>query len=181
MPFPTLSEGEETFAMTAVEEVVYLLDDAFSGKGIEETGESQALLSNLATVDDAIWRTLPPGGARSIESIVLHVGVCKLMYDHYAFGAATRTWDDPDLQPWPEGQAPREETIDWLRGLHETLRSHVAALGDSDLDAPRKTNWGKTRETRWLISALLQHDTYHAGEINHVRSLLSGNDGWRWG
>ena len=64
---------------------------------------------------------------------------------------------------------------------HEALRSHVAALSDADLDTPRKTNWGELRETRWLISVLLQHDTYHAGEINHVRSLLSGNDRWRWG
>jgi uncharacterized damage-inducible protein DinB len=167
--------------MSAVGEVLYLLDEAFSGKGIEETGESQSLLGNLATVDDATWRTAPEGGTRSIESIALHVGTCKLMYDEYAFSAGTRRWDDPDLQPWPEGEAPREETIDWLRGLHATLRSHVAALSDAELNSPRGTNWGELRETRWLISALLQHDTYHAGEINHVRSLLSGDDQWRWG
>src|SRR5204863_10035328 len=65
--------------------------------------------------------------------------------------------------------------------LHETLRSHVAALSYADLDASRKTNWGELRETRWLISTLMQHDTYHAGEINHVRSLLAGNDRRRWG
>src|SRR6478672_11924526 len=98
--------------MSAIEEVVYLLDEAFSGEGIEETDESQALLPNLATVGDALWRALPPGGSRSIESMVLHVGVCKLMYDHYAFGEGTRTWEDPGLQPWPAGEAPREEAID---------------------------------------------------------------------
>ena len=167
--------------MSAIDELVYLLDEAFSGEGIEETGESQSVLANLATVDDATWRALPPGGVRSIESIALHVGTCKLMYDDYAFGAGARAWGDPDLQPWPDGQAPREETIEWLKGLHETLRSHVAALSDADLDASRKTNWGELRETRWLISTLMQHDTYHAGEINHVRSLLAGDDRWRWG
>jgi uncharacterized damage-inducible protein DinB len=165
----------------AIEELVYLLDEAFSGTGIEETDESQALIPNLASVDDAMWSAIPSGGSRSIESMVLHVGVCKLMYDHYAFGEGTRTWDDPDLQPWPTGEAPREETIEWLKDLHETLQGHVAALSDADLDAPRKTNWGEMRETRWLISTLMQHDTYHAGEINHVRSLLAGDDRWRWG
>jgi uncharacterized damage-inducible protein DinB len=167
--------------VSAIDELVYLLDEAFSGKGIEETGESQSLLGNLATVDDATWRAVPAGGARSIESIALHVGTCKLMYDEYAFGAGARMWDDPGLQPWPVGEAPREETIEWLKDLHATLRSHVAALSDADLDVPRKTNWGENRETRWLISTLMQHDTYHAGEINHVRSLLSGDDRWRWG
>jgi hypothetical protein len=33
--------------VSAIDELVYLLDDAFSGKGIEETDESQALLANL--------------------------------------------------------------------------------------------------------------------------------------
>jgi hypothetical protein len=91
----------------AIDEIVYLLDEAFSGKGIEETNESQSLLANLATVDDTTWRAVPAGGSRSIESITLHIGTCKLMYDDYAFGAGTRRWDDPDLQPWPEGEAPR--------------------------------------------------------------------------
>jgi hypothetical protein len=25
---------------------------------------------------------------------------------------------------------------------------------------------------------MMQHDLYHAGEINHIRSLLSGDDRW---
>ena len=27
---------------------------------------------------------------------------------------------------------------------------------------------------------LLEHDTYHAGEINHIRALLLSDDGWKW-
>ncbi len=46
---------------------------------------------------------------------------------------------------------------------------------------PRPTNWGELRETRWLISTIAQHDVYHAGEVNHIRSILASNDGWRWG
>ena len=37
-----------------------------------------------------------------------------------------------------------------------------------------------SRETRWLLSRLLQHDSYHAGEVNHLRSLIDGDDRWRW-
>jgi hypothetical protein len=36
-------------------------------------------------------------------------------------------------------------------------------------------------KTRWLIATLLEHDTYHAGEINHIRALLLSDDGWKWG
>jgi len=37
----------------AVRELLYLLDEAFLGRGIEESNESQALLTSLATVDEA--------------------------------------------------------------------------------------------------------------------------------
>ena len=134
--------------MRAVDELVYLLDEAFRGKGIEETHESQSLLANLATVDDASWRATPPGGSRTIESIVLHVGGCKIMYDEYAFGAARLRWDDPGLPPWPEGEAPRDEAIAWLTEAHETLVDHVHALHDDDLSLARGRRTGASDAKR---------------------------------
>jgi hypothetical protein len=54
-------------------------------------------------------------------------------------------------------------------------------LTDDDLSRPRLANWGEERPTRWLLSTLLQHDTYHAGEVNHIRALLAADDVWKWG
>jgi hypothetical protein len=167
--------------VTAIDETVYLLNEAFAGAGIEETNEAQSLLANLASVDEASWRATPPGGARTVESIALHVGACKIMYDDHAFGGGTLRWDDPGFPPWHEGKAPMAQTIAWLTGAHERFVRHVQALADPELAAPRRTNWGELRETRWLISTILQHDTYHAGEINHIRSILANGDAWRWG
>ena len=42
------------------------------------------------------------------------------------------------------------------------------------------TNWGEMRPTRWIVAAMIGHDFYHAGEINHVRALFSGEDRWLW-
>ena len=64
-----------------IEALLDLMDEAFRGRGIEETDESQALLTNLATVTDEQWRALPAGAARSIADIACHVGACKIMYD----------------------------------------------------------------------------------------------------
>jgi len=36
------------------------------------------------------------------------------------------------------------------------------------------------KETRWLIGVMIEHDLYHAGEINHLRALRHGNDRWAW-
>jgi uncharacterized damage-inducible protein DinB len=103
------------------------------------------------------------------------------MYDEYAFGPGRLRWGDPELQPWPESEARIEEVIDWLQEVHTRFVDHVRALSDSELATPRRANWGEARETRWLISMILGHDTYHAGEINHIRSLLVSNDRWKWG
>jgi hypothetical protein len=162
----------------AVELALYLLDEAFRGKGIEESNESQALLTNLATVPETAWRAVLPGADRTVEKIVLHVGACKVMYDDYAFGTGTLFWTDREVEPWPAGSAPMAETIDWLAEVHARLVEHIAGLSDDDLADLRLTNWGERRETRWIVSTMIQHDLYHAGEINHIRSLLSGDDRW---
>jgi uncharacterized damage-inducible protein DinB len=160
--------------------LLYLLDEAFEGPGLEESNESQALMANVATVDEAIWRAKVPGAIRTIESMVLHVGACKIMYDDYAFGPGTKQWGTPEVEGWVDGVAPMADAIDWLREAHRHFKEHVAGLTDGDLDQARMTNWGELRPTRWIIAALIGHDFYHAGEINHLRSLLGTDDRWRW-
>jgi hypothetical protein len=167
--------------VTAVEELVAILEDTFAAKGIEETGESQSMLGNLATVPEALWTAVPHAGERTIASIVLHVGGCLVMYDEYAFGPGRKQWEDPDLVPWTREDAPMTDAIAWMTDAHRRFVDHVAALADDQLGELRPANWGETVPTRWLISAIATHSSYHAGEINHIRSLLQRDDGWMWG
>lgn len=164
---------------TGIEANVFLLDEAFRGPGIEDTDESQALLTNIATVPDGAWLALPAGAARTIEAIVIHVGACKVMYDDYAFGSASLRFATPEVEPFSEGSAVRDEVLAWLEGAHQRLVDHVRALpDDAELNRPRMTNWGEERPTRWILAAMITHDAYHAGEINHIRSLLGPDDRW---
>jgi uncharacterized damage-inducible protein DinB len=163
-----------------IETMLGLLEEAFRGRGIEESKESQALLTNLGTVSDEAWRALPGGAARSIESIALHVGACKVMYDDYAFGSASLRFSTPEVEPFAEGRASPVEVVAWIELAHDRLAGHVAALrDDSELDRTRLTNWGELRPTRWIVAAMITHDAYHAGEINHIRSILGPDDRWR--
>ena len=165
----------------AVAALVYLLDEAFDGRGLEDSNESQSLMWNLATVTEAEWRTLPARATRTVESMALHVAACKLMYADYAFGSGSMQWGTPDVDGrWKSGAAPVAEVTAWLRLAHLSFREHVAALEDDDLDRPRMTNWGELRPTRWIVAAITGHDFYHAGEVNHLRSLLGDDDRWRW-
>jgi hypothetical protein len=164
-----------------IQALLYLLGEALGAPALGSAVESQAFLPNLGNIDEGVWRALPPGGARTVESIALHVGSCILMYDDYAFGSGSLDWDDPVVQPWPEGSAPMAETTAWLVAAHARLVEHVAALADdASLDALRPTNWGELRPTRWIIGAMITHLAYHAGEINHIRSILGPDDRWRF-
>ncbi len=164
-----------------IDALLFLMEEAFRGAGIEESNESQALLPNLRSVPDDAWHAVPEGLSRSIEAIAIHVGACKVMYDDYAFGTASLRFATPDVEPWIEGRSEMDAVLPWLEEAHGRLAGHVAALSDdADLEAPRATNWGELRPTRWIIAAMITHDAYHAGEINHLRSLLGPDDRWRF-
>jgi hypothetical protein len=157
----------------AIESYLYLMDAGFDGP------DWHSLLSNLNTATSEDWEWVPPGGARSIRAIIRHVGRGKVMAFDQAFGGATLTWDDTRVDR-DEATVDLPTAVAWLRGCQERLRGGVAALADdAELLQPRRTNWGELRETRWVIAVtMIQHDLYHAGEINHLRSLHQGNDQW---
>jgi hypothetical protein len=66
--------------------------------------------------------------------------------------------------------------VEWLRAGHERLHQSIASLEDGDLLRLRPHHSGKLKETRWIITTLMQHDIYHAGEINFIRGLHQQND-----
>ena len=159
---------------TAIETLVWLIEDAFQGD------PDQSLMSNLRDLREEEWTALPPGANRSVAEILEHVGWSKWMYEDYAFGSAALRGDQPPLIPANgERSRPPKELIEWLTEGHQHWLTSVRALtDDSELDSDRLTNWGDRLPTRVIIRIMIGHDFYHAGEINHVRALLQGTDRW---
>jgi len=162
------------------------MDEAF-----DASGGWHSLMGNLASVTQDDWLWTPPGGARTIRLLTAHVAACKYVYDNHAFGDATIAFNDPagdlgfgmeNLQAESvlDNEPPMHAIIGWLTEGHRALRDHVAALDDDELLRPRRSNRGEMRETRWIITVMIEHDLYHAGEINHIRALRQGNNGWAW-
>ena len=160
-------------ANAALSQLLYLLDEAFEGN------VEHSLLGNLRSLAPDDWTWVPPDGHRSIRDIVQHVGGCKVMYENHAFGDGGLTWEHP-LVDGEDALTSITAAIDWLREGQECLRRSVAALDDDELVRPRMTNWGEPKETRWIIAVMIQHDLYHAGEINHIRSLRTRADRWAY-
>ncbi len=154
----------------------WLIEDAFVG----DAGGS--IMSNLVNLREEDWTALPPGGERSIADMLEHVGWCKWMYEDYAFGTASLPGDRPPIIPGGNRRSrPREELLTWLKEGHDKWLSSVRKLSDdSELERERLTNWGEWMKTSSIIRSMIGHDYYHAGEINHLRALLQGNDRWEY-
>jgi hypothetical protein len=151
-----------------VSQLLYLFDEAFDGP------KWHSLLRNLGAVATEDWTWVPPGGRRTIRDIAQHVGGAKLMYHNQAFGDGTLSWDDPVIDGG-DAVSTLSSAVEWLREAHARLRASIAALDDDELLRLRLTHLGK-RETRWIISTMIEHDLYHSGEINHIRALRQQDD-----
>ena len=155
---------------TAVQTLLYLMDNAF------ENSRAHALLNNLASVTDADYDREHNG--RSIREMVRHLAAAKHVYNNQAFGDATLFMPNYQDRIYESAASLAEDTA-WLREGHALLRGSLAALDDADLLAQRPVHMGGTLEVRQIVSIMIEHDLYHAGEINHLRALMQDTDYWR--
>jgi uncharacterized damage-inducible protein DinB len=159
----------------ALDTLCWMIEEAFEG-------DEQSLMANLKNIRGEDWTALPPGGGRSIADILEHVGWCKWMYEDYAFSTASLRGDQPPIIP-PGGvrSRPTIELLQWLRQGHNKWIASIHALkNDRELELERLTNWGEHLPTKTILRIMIAHDYYHAGEINHLRSLLQGTDRWEY-
>ena len=155
-----------------IDELVLLMDRAFADS-------EHSLLRNLLTVHPDSWGTVPLGGRRSIREITLHVRRFKFMYANHGFRSGDLDYSEPPATPASERLATIETAIEWLREGHAYLTGCVNELpDDSELDVDRKAHWGEPVPARHIIVTMIEHDLYHAGEINRTRALLQDDDGW---
>jgi len=173
----------------AVDQLVYLLDEAF--EGVEQPWHS--LLANLRSVAEDDWLWVPPDGVRSIRQITSHVGGAAYLYydrafgNHAVFGDPITNWNVPagdlgvgtldlDSDRRLENEPPMADVIAWVTERARVFRDAVAKLDDAGLQEERVTHFGQTQPVRWFVAVMTQHYSYHAGEINHIRALHQRND-----
>ena len=155
-----------------INELLALMDRAFES-------HEHSLIVNLKSVRDESWEALPENAVRSIRKITAHVGLFKFIYANHAFRGADMDYDDPPATPGPERLKSPAAAMEWLREAHAYLTDCIRELqADEELDVPRKAHWSEFLPTYDLIVIMLEHDLYHAGEINRTRALLQDDDKW---
>lgn len=161
-----------------IETLAGLLEDVFERRSMPDPWAEHSLLLNLRDVGDDDWFRVPPGGGRDIAGIAWHVGASAYMYADSMFGPGNLTWGALAVEARSFGN-DRDGFIEWIRSANGRLVDRLRALpGDTELQVPRKAHWGELHPTEQIIRAMIEHFTYHAGEINHLRALLQGTDRW---
>ena len=154
-------------ARDAVERLEALLRRSFDGEN------TQSLIGNLANVRADDWDRVPANGERSIRRIFEHAAIAKHIYTKFLFSGERPAWSEVAAQR----PADIDALVAWAREGHAAFMAGMSGLQDGDL-ATMTTKWhGATDTTAEVISVMIQHDCYHAGEINHIRAILQVDDG----
>ncbi len=153
--------------------IAHLLEQLATGF---DGSAEHSLLGNIRQIDDAGWKWKPQGGDRSIAGVIWHAGSAKFLWHSHAFGDGSITWGHP-LTAQSHARTI-DEALPWIREGHRLFVEGVASLSDGDLPTMRRVHWGEQFPASFVINSIMQHDLFHAGEINHLRALMQGNDRW---
>jgi hypothetical protein len=137
-------------------------------------------LSNV-TIDEVLSAA---GGFRSIVGILKHAAGWCHVYHSYAFEEQPKHWRSQD---WPRGlrdtieptQAYFDELRAWLDAAHGKWVASLSALADEAFDEPRPLHIGMKLPLFDIVLMISGHTTYHAGEINHLLSVVRG-EAWEY-
>lgn len=108
----------------------------------------------------------------SILGIVQHLACCKLMYASAAFRDGEVRWRDCAAR-LDQIASDWTASVEYLKESHAYWMAVLREVSSDDLDRPGLTNWGE-QWPRWrIIYCVIEHDAYHAGQIEVLKSQLA--------
>jgi uncharacterized damage-inducible protein DinB len=159
-----------------VDQLLSMLDQSFErAPDAGPTDGWHSLMANLESVRDEDWKWLPADGKRTICHLAIHCGFAMRMYADRGFGGATLEMGDA-VFPQTDGTPTKAAVLPWLREANQMLRDGLDGCVDDSLGDVRVTHWGERKTRRWFIVTMIEHNIYHAGEINHIRALAQRDD-----
>ena len=135
---------------------------AFHGPAVEEA---------VAGVTAKVAASRSSGAAHSIWQIVEHITVWQEAVRRWLQGDPRRPTDAED---WPTikdtSEAAWQDTLRRAHKANDDLRDVVMALDESRLDEPMLEGMPKVYVA---LYGIVQHNTYHAGQISLLKKLQS--------
>jgi hypothetical protein len=154
--------------MNAVTLLVAQLDQAYDRRSWHGTNLRGSLRG--LTVEQLAWRPAP--GRHNIWEIAVHAAYWKYAVWRRLAGATRGSFPLAGSN-WFEragsgGGKAWQADLRLLQEMHRTLREAVAGLAPGALTV---TPPGSTASTQALVSGIIAHDLYHAGQIQLIKRL----------
>ena len=105
-----------------------------------------------------------------IQSIVLHLAGCKFIYGSAAYRNLEIRWRDVVARLesfWPDWEA----TKDYMREAHDYWLASWAE--ETDPERPVMRFDGQMWPSWKILTTVIQHDSYHAGQIQIFRATVA--------
>jgi uncharacterized damage-inducible protein DinB len=156
--------------MSQIEYLADQLDRAFHGGA----WHGKAVAEVLRGVDETMAAARPAAASHTIWEIVRHLTLWleeprrRLNGEPTASIPAEVDWSPPTAPT----SAAWQQDVHALHQAHDALRSRVLDLKDSQLDDPVA---GSDPTVRGMLFGILQHYSYHAGQIVLLRQAIGGN------
>lgn len=150
------------------------LEEAYRGSRFH------SFLSSLKGVTEEDARWLPPHYrgfphmSGSILNLAYHTGGDKFVLMSHSFGDASETWEVVEARFMTlGGDIAAAKTL--AEEGHAKVLATLAQLDEAALEEIRPYYGGKTFTARQIFQIVMEHDIYHAGQINFLRNLLAGS------
>jgi uncharacterized damage-inducible protein DinB len=156
--------------MSEIHLLLTQLDQAYDRKSWHGTNLRGSIRG--VTADQAVWRPAP--GRHNIQEIVVHAAYWKYTVRRRFTGESRGSFPLTGSN-WFE--RPRSDEALWradvrlLEEMHRSLRASVAALDPGQL---KRTPANSKVSNLALLSGIIAHDLYHAGQIQLVKRLRAG-------
>ena len=148
-----------------VRDVLSALQGAFERKG----WHGPTVLESLHGVTAREAARKPSGAHHSIHQLVDHIQYWEEAGLRYAI---TRGRPKRARRDWGVPAGSFAASLREMKATHQRLIEAVSALEDAALDRPIGT-WGSGRmPLAKVLHGVAAHDTYHAGQIRMIRTLL---------
>jgi hypothetical protein len=125
--------------------------------------------------DEAVWR-VAPGIANAGGTLVLHLcgNLRHFVGMHLGASGYVR---DRDAE-FARGDVPRADLLAEIDRTRADVAAALNGLADDALDGtyPQEM-YGTSHSVRWMLLHLLQHFTYHLGQVNYHRRILGSAAG----
>ena len=152
--------------MTSIDLLLTQLDQAYNTRSWHGTNLRGSIRG--LTADAAAWR--PHRDRHSIHEIVVHAAYWKYAVRRQ-LTAEKRGSFPLKGSDWFAREAANDEEFAWdvrlLDDCHRGLRAAVAALAPADL----QKDVGRSLTALSLVSGIIAHDVYHAGQIQLLKRM----------